>query len=244
MQVDAITAYTGIASEFSRLSEARRAYLDQVENCIIAEAPKGAGSMLDVGSGDGRRAKRIAMACGVGRMVLLEPCAAMRGTAEDGIENWDMRAEELGHVEDQFDVITCLWNVLGHIDSSAARGEVVGHFSRLLRAGGLLFMDLNHRYNAAEYGMTPTLLRWLKDTLRPDERNGDVTARWCVDGTTWATKGHVFTDKEVRRLSEEAGLKILRRVVINYATGEIRRRPAEGNLLYCAKKGTDDIFPQ
>ena len=234
--IDPVTAYSGIASGFSRLSEARRPYLEQVENCIIREVPKGACSMLDVGSGDGCRAKRIAVACGVRRLVLLEPSAAMRGLAATSAETWDMRAEELGEIEDQFDVITCLWNVLGHIDSSARRAEVLGHFSRLLRAGGMLFMDFNHRYNASEYGRLPTLVRLLKDRLQPDERNGDVTTQWRIDGTIWATKGHVFTDKEVRTLIKVAGLKIRQRVVISYSTGRIRQRSFEGNLLYAVVK--------
>jgi len=233
---DAVTAYNGIASGFNRLSEARHPYLEQVENCIIREAPKSAPSMLDVGSGDGRRATRIAEACGVQRLVLLEPSAAMRGLAATGAETWEMRAEELGGVHDQFDVVTCLWNVLGHVDSGARRAEVVGHFSRLLRPGCMLFMDVNHRYNASEYGMPFTLLRLLKDTLQPDERNGDVTASWCIDGVTWATNGHVFTDKEIRSLVQGAGLKIRQRFVIDYSTGLMRQRSYEGNLLYCVVK--------
>jgi SAM-dependent methyltransferase len=235
--VDPVTAYDGIASGFSRISEARKPYLEQVENCIIREAPKGASSMLDVGSGDGRRATRIATACAIQRLVLAEPSAAMRGLAVSaGAETWDIRAEDLGKVEDQFDIITCLWNVLGHIDSSARRAGVLGHFARLLRPGGMLFIDFNHRYNASEYGVAPTLLRFMKDTLKPDERNGDVTAKWLIDGAAWATKGHVFTDGEVRKLIHGAGLKIRRRVVIDYSTGRIRQRTYEGNLLYSVVK--------
>jgi SAM-dependent methyltransferase len=232
--VNAVDAYSGIASGYGRISEARRLYLEKVEDCIIRQVPKGAFAMLDVGSGDGRRAERIAKSCGVGRLVLLEPSAAMRGIAPEGAETWEMRAEELGRVEDQFDVITCLWNVPGHIDSRACRAQVMKHFARLLGAGGMLFIDFNHRYNAAEYGTARTLLRFLRDTFMPGERNGDVIARWYVDGSIWATKGHVFTDGEVRSLMQEAGLKICRRDIINYASGEIRRWPVTGNLLYAA----------
>jgi hypothetical protein len=112
--LDAVTAYNGIASGFGRISEQRRLYLEQVENRIIGEIPKGSGSMLDVGSGDGRRAKRIALCCGIRRLVLLEPSAAMRGPAAEGAEFWEMRAEELGQVQDQFDTITCLWRKRFH----------------------------------------------------------------------------------------------------------------------------------
>jgi ubiquinone/menaquinone biosynthesis C-methylase UbiE len=234
--LDAVTAYDAIASRFNRLSEARRSFLETIENCIIHEISKTAYSMLDVGSGDGRRANRIAASCGVQRLVLLEPSAAMRALTVSKAETWGMRAEELGTVKDQFDVITCLWNVLGHIDSSAARAEVLGHMSRLLRKDGLLFIDFNHRYNAAEYGMMRTILRVLRDAVNPCERNGDVTVRWPIDNEVWATKGHVFIDREVRRLMAGAGLKIQRKTVIHYSTGEIRQRAFEGNLFYVASK--------
>ncbi len=232
--VDPVTAYTRIASGFIRISESRRSYLEQVDNWIIRQFPNDARSMLDVGAGDGGRAEKIAASCGIRRLVLLEPSIGMRELAARRAETWPIRAEELGDVKDQFDVITCLWNVIGHVSSRQRRAEVISHFSRLLRPGGTLFMDVNHRYNASEYRILPTLLRFLKDKLRPDERNGDVTVQWRLDGVTWATNGHVFTDREVRTLIRQAGLKVRQRVVIDYSSGHIRRRPTGGNLLYTA----------
>lgn len=228
LKLDPIAAYDYIAPQFARLSAFRRAYLDQVEQQIIAAFPNNARALLDVGAGDGSRSQRIAQACGISRLVLVEPSAAMRGPSIPGVETWSMRAEDLGEIDSQFDAITCLWNVLGHIDPAAARAGVLRQFARLLSREGLVFIDVNHRYNAAEYGVVPTVLRALRDRIRPDERNGDVEAVWdqCV------TKGHVFTDREFRAFAQDAGLEVRKRIVIHYRTGQLQRRSYCGNLLY------------
>jgi 2-polyprenyl-3-methyl-5-hydroxy-6-metoxy-1,4-benzoquinol methylase len=135
-------------------------------------------------------------------------------------------------VQAEFDVITCLWNVLGHILPAAARIEVLRQFSRLVSPQGKIFIDVNHRYNASHYGPLPTALRFLRDRMFPDEKNGDVTVSWDMEETRCTTVGHVFTHQEFRSLSIAAGLNIEKRFVLNYATGEQRKWSFEGNLLY------------
>jgi 2-polyprenyl-3-methyl-5-hydroxy-6-metoxy-1,4-benzoquinol methylase len=169
---------------------------------------------------------------GVQRLVLLEPSAAMRGNAPRGAAVWTLRAEELHTVEAEFDVITCLWNVLGHIFPSLARTEVLCQFARLVSPRGKVFVDLNHRYNARHYGVLPTALRFARDSLLPRDSNGDVAVAWEVDGARATTTGHVFTDAEFRSMARAAGLTVEKRWVLDYATGETRRWSIEGHMLY------------
>jgi len=190
--------------------------------------PPESRSMLDVGSGDGTRACRIAHARGIRELVLLEPSMAMQGKACPDAKVWTMRAEELRSVQSEFDVIVCLWNVLGHIFPVETRIEVLRQFGRLVSPGGAVFVDVNHRYNARHYGLLKTVLRFLRDQASGDHKNGDVIVRW--DGCS--TPGHVFTDKEFRSSCKAAGLRVERRFVVDYATGQQRRWGWEGNLLY------------
>jgi SAM-dependent methyltransferase len=227
-----VAAYDRIASEFARISDERRAYLDAIERLVIAEIPPGARSLLDVGAGDGTRTLRIAAAAGLKDFVLLEPSAGMRSKWAPGVSGWPIRAEELSTKDGRFDVITCLWNVLGHIHPGQARVEVLRQCGRLLSPQGVLLIDVNHRYNASHYGLVPTLARMLRDRFVPNERNGDVTARWTVDGGACAAKGHVFTDAEFRRLATVAGLTVRKVFAVDYRTGEIRRSKHGGSLFY------------
>jgi 2-polyprenyl-3-methyl-5-hydroxy-6-metoxy-1,4-benzoquinol methylase len=155
-----------------------------------------------------------------------------------------MRAEELHVVEPEFDVVTCLWNVLGHIFPGAARREVLHQFARLVSPEGRVFIDVQHRYNARHYGAIPTALRFLKDHLRWNETNGDVVVDWDVEQRRCTTRGHVFTHREFRSLVQLAGLSIENRLVVDYATGTCRRWSIEGNLLYVLRRTASRSAPQ
>jgi len=231
--VDPVAAYDRIGPAFARIAEKRRSYLDSVDRLVISGIPDGSRSLLDVGSGDGARSRRIALARDIAELVLVEPSVAMqRGDATV----WTMRAEELHSIDAGFDVITCLWNVLGHIFPSAGRLEVLRQFARLISPQGRIFVDVHHRYNARHYGALPTALRFLRDKLRWNETNGDVVVAWDVEEVRCTTRGHVFTHREFRSLAQAAGLNIENRFVVDYATGDCRRWSIQGHLFYVLRR--------
>jgi 2-polyprenyl-3-methyl-5-hydroxy-6-metoxy-1,4-benzoquinol methylase len=227
--LDPVAAYDQIASVYARIAEKRRAYLDSIDELVISGIPRGSRSMLDVGSGDGMRARRIALARGIAELVLVEPSVAMQSP---NAEFRTVRAEELHLIEGQFDVITCLWNVLGHVFPPDARSELLRQFARLVSPQGRIFIDVLHRYNIRHYRAIPTALRFLHDQLRWSETNGDVVVSWDVDEMRCTTRGHVFTHREFCSIAELAGLTVEKRFVVDYATGELRRLSVKGHLIY------------
>lgn len=232
--LDPVAAYDRLAPYYSEFSKRRAAYLRSVDEQIAARMPVRASSLLDIGAGNGARALRIADAVGISRIALLEPSARMLGEARTGCEVWRIRAEDLDvhGISDRFDVITCLWNVLGHIPGFDARVCALSAAGQHLSPRGLLFVDVIHRYNINSYGATMTAARWLRDHIAPSGSNGDVNARWSTSNGEIATYGHVFTDQEMRRLTKESGLQCVERIVVDYENGEIRRASCMGNLLY------------
>jgi len=234
--LDPVSAYDRLAPLYARVADERRAYLDAVDRVIVAEVPPGSRSLLDVGAADGARAGRIARATGVQDLVLVEPSAAMRSHCPAEATVWAIRAEDLHSRQGSFDVITCLWNVLGHVFPASARVDVLRQFARLASPAGRVFIDVNHRYNARHYGAAATAMRFLRDRVAPGDANGDVTVRWDIEGVPCATSGHVFTHAEFARLARAAGLSIEKRFVIDYASGQVRRRSWEGNLLYVLRR--------
>jgi len=230
--LDPVDAYDRIAPVYASLAQQRRAYLDSIDRLIGARIPPGGRSLLDVGAGDGARAARIAAAAGLPDLTLLEPSGVMRSHCPAQANLWAMRAEDLGQRQGSFDVITCLWNVLGHILPAAARAEVLRQFARLVSADGIVFLDLNHRYNARHYGALATAARFLRDRVSPGDRNGDVRVSWDIEGHRVSTTGHVFTHREFSALSTAAGLRIEQRFIVDYASGQLRQWSCEGNLLY------------
>jgi len=230
--LDPVDAYDRIAPVYASLAQQRRAYLDSIDRLIAARIPPGGRSLLDVGAGDGARAARIAAAAGLPDLTLLEPSGVMRSHCPAQANLWAMRAEDLGQRQGSFDVITCLWNVLGHILPAAARAEVLRQFARLVSADGIVFLDLNHRYNARHYGALATAARFLRDRVSPGDRNGDVRVSWDIEGHRVSTTGHVFKHREFSALSTAAGLRIEQRFIVDYASGQLRQWSCEGNLLY------------
>src|SRR5262249_6546697 len=167
---------------------------------------------------------------------MLEPSAAMpaRGTGKG--ELWPFRVEDVraGSISERFDVITCLWNVLGHVTTADKRQQALSSAAHLLSPHGLLFLDVIHRYNLRSYGVVPTCARWIQDQVACSDENGDVTAKWLAG--TIHTYGHVFTHREIVRLARAAGLEIEARVVVDYYHGKEHRFACLGNLLYVFRR--------
>jgi 2-polyprenyl-3-methyl-5-hydroxy-6-metoxy-1,4-benzoquinol methylase len=260
---DPVAAYDRLPAHYADLSHRRKAYLRGVEREIISRIPKGSRSLLDVGAGDGIRAMRIASQAGIERVVLVEPSKEMAGRSSKLAEVWPVRAEDLlpdavdkthwacgpgtdegvrphtilsNSITEKFDIITCLWNVLGHIPRHEKRLRALTAIAHLLAPKGRLFLDVTHRYNLNSYGVLPTSARWIHDLFSPSETNGDVLANWGKAGIT--TYGHVFTHGEITRQAEAAGLELEERLVIDYDDGRIRRFAFQGNLLYIFRRSS------
>jgi SAM-dependent methyltransferase len=235
---DPVLAYDRLAPNYAELAQRRWLYLAGVEREILVRIPKGSHSLLDIGAGNGRRALRIASKADVSRIVLLEPSEEMLRVRPDGVGVWRCRAEDLSDrsSSEKFDLITCLWNVLGHIKTTQLRMQALSHVATVLSEKGKFFMDVNHRYNARSYGVLPTAVRRLRDFLFPGEENGDVAVGWNVGAERINTYGHVFTDREVVQLAHSGGLNLEERVAIDYDNGRVVRSPFKGNLLYVFRR--------
>lgn len=234
---DPVEAYDRTAPIYAKLAEQRQAYLSSINSLIAERVPSGSHSLLDVGAGNGKRALRIAQMASLNEIVLIEPSRTMRKGSTDKTEVYALRAEELDHARSplagrHFDVIMSLWNVLGHIKPEKSRVRVLHQLSRALSPTGLLFLDVNHRYNAKAYGWAKTMVRWMGDCIAFTEHSGDVVASWTVGDKRCSTYGHVFTAREIGRLASEAGLAVRERLVVDYQSGDLRPFGFLGNLLY------------
>ncbi len=229
--LDPVAAYDAFAPFYAAYSAGRSCYLKKIEAIVIAHA-RGAQSLLDVGAGDGKRALRIAESLRIRKLVLLEPSAAMRAQCHEAVEFWDRPASRITEAGPSFDVITCLWNVLGHLADREERVDVLSKLKALLNPAGAIFLDVHHRYNAAAYGWTKTLLRMMHDWVGRSERHGDVTVSWQGGNRRILTYGHVFTQAEMDRLFRDAGLRVEAKWIVDYGSGGECKSPFRGNLLY------------
>lgn len=226
--------YDALAPSYRDYAATRSAYLDAVDGFVAERVPAGASSLLDVGAGDGVRAMALARRCGIGHVVLCEPSAALARKCRElpAEEVWETAADAIPPTAKRFDVITSLWNVLGHMRDSAERVRALVRLRGLLTPGGRLFVDLNNRHNAAAYGWLRVAGRVVLDALAPDERRGDASFEWKVAGRSIPAMGHLFTPAEASSLFAQAGLRLLERAAIGYADGGRSHSPFAGQLAF------------
>jgi len=194
-ETNIIGAYDAIAPHYEEYSSKRQAYLDAVDELVIANlSPE--TRLLDIGSGDGRRLAKIKTRAGLSEIVAVEPSAEMAGICEQkvGIPVYQEFGENIDQLDiGQFDVTTALWNILGHIPSSRSRQQTLLNIRSKLKPGGKLILDVNNRHNALAYGYWTVLQRVLVDAINFKESRGDAQYKWEIGGVSFDAHGHLFT---------------------------------------------------
>ena len=196
------------------------AYCDGVDRLIASWLPSQASTMLDVGSGDGVRAVQLASSLGIDALCsdpsqpMSEQCRSHhRGTV------LTCAAEALPSNAGAFDVITCVWNVLGAIEEPERRlAALHGMKERLALAG--LFVDVHNRYNVAAAGLRRVVARMARDLVTPSQANGLVSFTWRSTASAFQP-ADICSDPEMRRLFAAARLTPVRHAFVHYDTGQV-----------------------
>lgn len=233
-QADTLKAYDAIAPLYAEYSQKYRNYLDTVDQLVIDRLAPGA-RLLDVGSGDGRRLKKITDACQPAEVIAVEPSEKMAALcrATTGFPVHQLFGDALATLPHTgFDAITALWNVFGHMPGSSLRLQTLQHMKQKLAAAGSIMLDVNNRHNQRAYGRLNVWRRRVVDALAFDESRGDAHYAWRIGNESFPASGHLFTPAEMDRLFEQAGLQVAERWSVNYGSGEVSRSPFEGQLFY------------
>ncbi len=114
--------------------------------------------------------------------------------------------------DNSFDYIICMYSSLGCVPGSENRQKAVNEFSRIVKKGGLVVIHAHNRLANIGY------LQYLDWTFKtyfwrdPDLELGDN----CLGGQyLGGSYIHIFSPGEMKKLFEEAGLKIIKEVYLN-----------------------------
>lgn len=238
MSEDSAEIYNALAPHYREYSRKKSAYISGVDRFILDHTPVGAQSLLDVGSGDGIRGMSLAKQMNIGTIVLSDVSENMIAKCRElnPSDVWQVPAQNLPDTGQRFDVITCLWNVLGHLPGRDARIRALKRMAGLLSNKGLIFFDVNNRHNGSAYGFFRVFARIVTDFLKPDERRGDASFNWPIGDLLFPAMGHLFTPAEIQGIIASSGLNIKNRVSVNYATGTHSLSPYQGQLVYIVTK--------
>ncbi|MFO0388295.1 MAG: class I SAM-dependent methyltransferase [Alphaproteobacteria bacterium] len=236
-QQNTLAAYDAIAPSYAEYSSTRQAYLDAVDQLVI-EHLKPSARLLDIGSGDGRRLKKITSHHKLTDVVAIEPSENMATICRQstGFTVHPICGDSLNNLDEKpFDVITVLWNVFGHMPDSSVRLKTLQAMAKKLKPDGIVMLDVNNRHNQLSYGRWNVLKRRIIDAVAFDEKRGDAHYEWKIGDKSFPASGHLFTPAEMQKLFNNAGFKVEKRWSVNYATGAISASPFNGQLFYVLK---------
>lgn len=231
--------YDQMAPHYRAYAEQKSVYIDAVNKAILDNLPSNLKSMLDIGAGDGVRAFNLARAANIENLVLLEPSSEMVRLCTDLPVSaiWHGTADSLPASYDPlFDLITCLWNVMGHMPDTESRVRALRKMSALLAPGGRIMLDVNNRHNTAAYGKFTVFGRRLLDAIKPDERRGDVSFSWNINGVNIPANGHLFIPSEMMILFRNAGLRLTKSYAIDYKSGARTTDLTKGQMFFILEK--------
>lgn len=233
-----MSQYSVLAPHYRMISERKKAYIEAVNGLIFSHLLGAVDSVLDVGAADGVRGLAMAQKMAAKQVVLCEPCAEMaalcrlNAAGASHIRVLECDGLALHALEEKYDVVLCLWNVLGHVPNNAARAEMLKVLRQRLKPGGRLFLDVNNRHNAIAYGAFSVLVRRVLDALFFDERRGNAEYMMQIGEELIPSRGHLFAPQEMDRLFALAGLNVCQRKTVNYLSGAISDNAHRGQLFY------------
>ncbi|MCR9183626.1 MAG: class I SAM-dependent methyltransferase [Flavobacteriaceae bacterium] len=221
--------YNIIARDYDLLSRERMNYLNVIDNIIISDNKnKKIKNYLDIGSGDGRRSLKIINSLEPLNSTLVDDSQKMLEQIKSK-PNLTVLNNSFFEIETEvkFELMTCLWNVIGHIDTNSQRKQFFQIVDKLLDSNGVFYLDVNNRYNISHYGYSNVMKNLEMDVLYPSESNGEF---YIGEGDK-KTKVYIHNPFDLGKYVNDLNLEIEKTWFINYKTGEIKETFFEGQLL-------------
>ena len=200
--------------------------------------------MLDIGSGEGERASRLKRKLGAKTLLMMESsqemidlCKVQKGEKKIKADITTLNCKKYTN---KFDVITCLWNVFGHISSKSKRLIALRQIKRMVRANGRIYIDISNRYNMKYYGVKIVLFNIIHDIFKSENiygKNGDFKYNIQLSKRKQiASSCHFFSKYEFDNLIHTAELAVVNTYYINYLDGNLEQSQFSGHLLYILER--------
>lgn len=235
--MDSMQFYDIFASSYQTYSEKRSAYLQTVDQIICSQTSNPIHNYLDVGAGNGTRTVRLGKLLQATNITGVDESANMCELQKNnGVITVFQGQIEHYPLSNKHDLITCLWNVIGHIPSKD-RVNFLKSIRSHLTYNGRLFLDVNNRNNISHYGLINVSHNILRSLIVGNSKSGDFPLFLETrKNEVISTSVHIFTNSEILVLFREAGLSVVRQWSICYSTGRRMNSIWHGQLLYELKQ--------
>ncbi len=241
-----VKRFNEIAEVYDKNTLKRQKYNDAIDEIIIEflqSRKEKSLKILDAGCGTGMRAEKMKRAFPTFTVDGFDICENMIKIArtKDLNEVTVQDISKLSYPNESYDAIMCLFSVIAYLDSKQARKDAAKELFRALKPGGILFIDVINRWHLGEgLSFKRSYFDAIKDffisIINPKLNVGDKLFSTIKNGETIKGFFHGFTNKEMIKLLEEAGFKIVDHQVIGYDSGKKKDKENQGQLFYIAKK--------
>ncbi len=146
-----VASYSGLTGKYGTLVNERRNYLEAVDRHFLELAKDSGSKWLDVGSGDGFRAVQLNRHLNK-ELTLVEPSLLLASDFEEAHPGIAVIRSTLSSakISRQFDLVSMLWNVIGHLDSL---DDSLRKIHGMLADDGVIFLDANSPFNFRRFGL-------------------------------------------------------------------------------------------
>ncbi len=228
--------YNAFAQEYDVYAETKRLYLESVDAVIFSLA-KPAGFFVDIGCGTGKRTRKLGEKIHASRIIGVDNSPRMLKEAQINnaitVQQIDLANEPL-IFDEKAQMVSCLWNVLGHVGQEDVCIAVLKKIRELLDHDGVAVIDVNNRYNASQYTFQSVARNLMKDIVSPSFSNGNFSAKLPSDESI-VTTVHIFSPQEMRRMLLASGFEIIQELYVDYNTGKHKKCWFSGQLVYVVK---------
>jgi len=231
---DSRKIYDAFAPQYREYSQSRNSYLAAIDELLLGGFRGKVRRVLDYGAGDGVRGARLFKGLGAERLVQADVSEEMLKLCREqgaAAEYWNVSSDQWKKTPERFDLILCLWNVLGHIRPFAERQKVLADLRTVAAPGARLCFDVNNRHYVG-YGKWTSLSRRLLDFVWPDYSRGDTRFMWKIGNAQFPAQGHLFIMAELRELIGTTGWTIEDWRAVDYATGRVSSNHCQGQLFF------------
>ena len=185
--------------------------------------------ILDVGVGDGERAKNLISKLGISKSNYygIEPSKNMymiakRHLLEDNLYNLNIESFEPSL---KFDCIWFLWNVIGHVEDLE---YFIKKVSNLIKKDGYIFFDYNNLFNINEYG----IFNFLKNSILSLFTSN---FKFDLEYLNEKTSVNFYTKSSIIKILKKNNFDIENVYSINYQNGATEKYMHNGQTMIICK---------
>lgn len=223
--------YNHIVKNYEKISQKNITYLKTIDNLILKFLKnKIIINLLDIGTGNGIRFKKIRKKIKIKKYFLIEQSKNFYRELEkkfpkSKIANVDFLKYKTNK---KYTHIFALWNVIGHVSDINLFFKKINN---ILSDDGLFFFDFNNKYNIKNYGIKSVLQNLLKDIFKYQNRG-----IFKLKFKNIQTNVKIFSKSEILITLKKNNLKPIQINYVNYQTGFLEKKHFYGQVFIICKR--------